>query len=85
MHALFKCDYCDYIDSKEKVAEHEASCFNNPVRCSCKTCDFSETKDCCKTYTCKKGKEIPSRQVYFKCPEWKFKKYFIVNDIFRFM
>lgn len=85
MHALFKCDYCDCIDSKEKIAEHEASCFNNPERCSCKTCDFSETKDSCLTYICKKGKEIPSGEVYIRCPEWKFRKHFVINDIFRFM
>lgn len=84
MHALFKCDYCDCIDSQEKIAEHEASCSNNPERCSCRTCDFSETKDY-KNYICKKGKEIPSGHMYCVCSEWEFRNHFVVKDIFRFM
>lgn len=45
MKEVFKCDYCNYIGTKEAVEEHEKVCIGNPdVKC-CYNC----------RYACKRG------------------------------
>lgn len=41
MKEVFKCDYCNYIGTKEEVMEHEKVCLNNPdVKC-CYNCQYA--------------------------------------------
>lgn len=41
MREVFKCDYCDYIGTKEEVETHEKVCLGNPdVKC-CYNCQYA--------------------------------------------
>lgn len=41
MKEVFKCDYCNYIGTKEEVKEHERKCLSNPdVKC-CYNCQYA--------------------------------------------
>ena len=41
MKEVFKCDYCNYIGTKEEIEEHEKVCLNNPdVKC-CYNCQYA--------------------------------------------
>lgn len=49
MKPVFKCDYCNFMGTKEVVEEHEKVCIDNPeVKC-CQNCKYSysdESYDC---------------------------------------
>ena len=58
MKEVFKCDYCNYIGTKEEIAEHEKVCLNNPdVKC-CYNCQAEH--DLCVLYT---GAPIPEKNI----------------------
>lgn len=41
MKEVFRCDYCNYIGTKEEVEEYEKVCLNNPdVKC-CYNCQYA--------------------------------------------
>lgn len=59
MKEVFKCDYCNYIGTKEEIEEHEKVCLNNPdVKC-CYNCQCTE-HDLCVLYT---GAPIPEKNI----------------------
>lgn len=40
MKQVFKCEYCNFMETKEVVEEHEKVCINNPdVKC-CQNCMY---------------------------------------------
>lgn len=41
MKQVFKCEYCNFMETKEVVEEHEKVCINNPdVKC-CQNCRYA--------------------------------------------
>lgn len=45
MKPAFKCEYCNFIGTKEEVEEHEKVCIDNPdVKC-CQNCKYSYSYD----------------------------------------
>ena len=72
MKPVFKCEYCDYMDTEEKVKEHELTCVNNYDRKSCFTCVHKGFKSL-KQYKCALGKEIPEGKIFEFCPQYERK------------
>lgn len=80
MKPVYKCDYCNFIDTKEKVKEHEKQCFKNYDRKSCCTCIHSSFKIDIRdnkiftVYKCKTGIDIPEGKIYEFCSKYERKK-----------
>lgn len=82
MKPVYKCDYCDYMNTEDKVKEHEINCTENYDRKSCYTCVYKKTivnKDRTSNesiwlYSCKAGKEIPEGKLYEFCPQYERKE-----------
>lgn len=77
MKAVFKCDYCTFMGTKEEVREHEIKCSNNYDRKSCYTCahrDGIKKVDDEWAYKCDIGKDIPPNRIYEFCPEYERKE-----------
>lgn len=76
MKAVFKCDYCSFMDTEEKVKEHEATCLDNYTRRSCTTCKHAGFKSITQ-YKCACGKEVPENMMFENCDKYerKEKKY----------
>lgn len=41
MKPVFKCDYCNFMGTKEVVKEHEKVCINNPAVKCCQNCKYA--------------------------------------------
>lgn len=41
MKPVFKCEYCNFIGTKETVEEHEKICINNPAVKWCQNCMYA--------------------------------------------
>lgn len=41
MKPVFKCEYCNFIGTKEVVEEHEKVCINNPAVKCCQNCKYA--------------------------------------------
>lgn len=70
MKPVFKCDYCDYMNTEDKVKEHEITCFDNYDRRSCYTCKHQGWKGI-NHYKCACGKDIPEGKVFEFCPQYE--------------
>ena len=74
MKPVYKCDYCQYMDTEEKVREHEPACRNNYDRRSCYTCQhkdgFSMKNNLIK-YKCKKEIDIPEGKIFEFCESYE--------------
>ena len=73
MKPVYKCDYCDYMNTEDKVREHEITCTENYTRKSCFTCQHSSWRSA-KQYKCACGKEIPEGQIFEFCPQYERKE-----------
>lgn len=74
MKPVFKCDYCDKMDTEEEIKKHEVECFYNYDRKSCHTCVHKETGKITNnmvTYKCNAGKEIPEGKFIEFCPQYE--------------
>ena len=67
MKPVFKCDYCDFVDTEDKVREHEPKCMHNYDRHSCYTCKYRDG------FKCTNGIEISTDVFYEFCPQYKRK------------
>jgi len=76
MKPVFKCDYCDFIDTEEKVREHESTCTDNYDRKSCYTCINKRIKveDSKISYVCEDGMDIPDGKIFEFCPKYERKE-----------
>lgn len=82
MKPVYKCDYCDYMNTEDKVREHEITCTENYDRKSCYTCVHKKIS--CRhnipedkmtwIYNCEIGKEIPEGKIYEFCPQYERKE-----------
>ena len=86
MKPVFKCEYCNYMSTEEKVKEHEATCRDNYDRRSCFTCKHKTMKNLTQ-YKCDLGTEIPDGQIFEFCPQYERKEKYgtqedAVSDIF---
>ena len=70
MKPVFKCDYCNYMDTEDKVKEHEMTCTENYDRKSCLTCKHTSFKGIDK-FGCAYGKEIPEGKMFEFCPQYE--------------
>lgn len=70
MKPVFKCEYCDYMDTEDKVKEHEITCTENYDRRSCFTCKHKRFKGIDK-FECACGKEIPEGKMFEFCPKYE--------------
>lgn len=88
MKPVFKCDYCDYMNTEDKVKEHEITCTENYDRKSCFTCKHKSFKSM-HQYQCTCGKEIPEGKIFEFCPQYERKEKLdnpladLFGDIFR--
>ena len=73
MKPVFKCDYCNFMDTEEKVKEHEITCFDNYDRKSCFTCKHKSYKNA-KQYECACGIEIPEGKFFEFCGQYEKKE-----------
>lgn len=73
MKPVFKCDYCSFMGTEEKVKEHEPTCIDNYDRKSCYTCQHKGIKSM-KQYSCACGNEIPENKFFEFCPQYKRKE-----------
>lgn len=73
MKPVFKCDYCDYMNTEDKVKEHEITCTENYTRRSCLTCKHKVLKGIDK-FECTCGKEIPEGKMFEFCPQYERKE-----------
>ena len=71
MKPVFKCDYCSFMGTEEKVAKHEVDCRDNYDRKNCHTCQHKKgfTK-----YECEAGKDIPEGKMYEFCDLYERKE-----------
>lgn len=76
MKPVFKCDYCEFMGTEEKVREHEINCMYNYDRKSCHTCVHKRlgSKDRQWFYRCKAGKEIPEGKIFEFCTQYERKE-----------
>ena len=70
MKPVYKCEYCDYMGTEEKVKEHEITCMDNYDRRSCFTCKHKIHKSI-HQYQCACGKEIPENKIFEFCPQYE--------------
>lgn len=73
MKPVFKCDYCSFMDTEEKVKEHEPTCIDNYDRKSCYTCQHKGIKNI-KQFSCACGNEIPEKKIFEFCPQYERKE-----------
>lgn len=73
MKPVFKCDYCDFMNTEDKVKEHELICMDNYDRKSCYTCAHKHLKDL-KGFKCDCGIEIPEGKLYEFCKSYERKE-----------
>ena len=73
MKQVFKCEYCNYMSTEEKVQAHETTCFENYDKRSCFTCKHKSIKSL-KQYKCALGTEIPEGQIFEFCPQYERKE-----------
>lgn len=69
MKPVFKCDYCNFMGTKEEVERHEPTCTDNYDRQSCYTCEHRIYKTM-NQIECKCGKEIPEGKIMEFCPDY---------------
>lgn len=83
MKQVFRCDYCNFMDTEEKVKEHEASCLYNYNRKSCSTCKHVSIKSITQ-FKCACGEEIPENCMIENCEKHEFKDraHYDVSNIF---
>lgn len=83
MKPVFKCDYCDFMGTEDKVKEHEPTCTENYDRKSCWTCQHKGYKNL-NQFSCACGKEIPENKIFEFCPQYerKEKSEYPLVDIF---
>lgn len=76
MKPVFKCDYCNFMDTEDKVIEHEPTCIENYDRKSCYTCVNKriKVKDGKVSYTCEDGTDIPEGKIFEFCPKYERKE-----------
>ena len=61
MKSVFKCEYCNFMGTKETVEEHEKVCISNPdVKC-CQNCRYARENP----YTISIGYDTPALQ--YRC------------------
>ena len=70
MKPVFKCDYCDFMDTEEKVREHEPECHENYDRKSCMTCKHRSFASI-NQFKCSQGIEIPENKIYEFCDKYE--------------
>lgn len=70
MKPVYKCEYCDYMDTEDEVKDHEITCMDNYDRKSCFTCKHKRHKNIT-TYQCNCGKEIPEGKIFEFCPQYE--------------
>ena len=73
MKPVFKCDYCDFMDTEDKVREHELKCTENYDRRSCHTCEYKKFNKDFTAYECTNGRELPEGKIYEFCGKYKRK------------
>lgn len=73
MKPVFKCEYCDFMGTEEKVKEHEPTCIDNYDRKSCYTCRHKDIKNI-KQFSCACGNEIPENKIFEFCPQYERKE-----------
>lgn len=72
MKQIYKCEYCNYIGTKEDLEKHERDCIYNYNNKNCTTCLNA-------TYVglnveCKHGKDIPIGKMYMNCELYERKE-----------
>lgn len=70
MKPVFKCDYCDFMGTEDKVKKHELECIDNYTRRSCFTCKH-KCYQSMKQLKCACGREIPENKIWEFCPKYE--------------
>ena len=91
MKQVFRCDYCDFIGTKEEVEEHELKCIYNYDRRSCLTCKHAKYKNL-SSYECDADMNVPEGSIYEFCklyegrekPKYKFNSKDLFGGFFGF-
>ena len=73
MRPVFRCEYCNFMDTEEKVREHEPTCMDNYNRKSCSTCVHKSIKSITQ-FKCACGKEIPENRMFENCEKYERKE-----------
>ena len=73
MKPVFKCEYCDYINTEDNVLEHENICSNNYTKRSCLSCKYKKFKTL-KQLECEKGKELKENSYLENCELYEHKE-----------
>lgn len=82
MKPVYKCDYCNFMGTKEVVEKHEPECWDNYDMRSCFTCEHRDFEGL--AFKCDAGIEIPENHVYKFCESYERKERveFQFSDIF---
>ena len=85
MKPVFKCEYCDFMGTKEDVEKHESECVDNYDKRSCMTCKYVRYKNF-NSCECITGKIIPEGKMFEYCPSYERKEKTdykgTINDLF---
>lgn len=73
MRPVFKCEYCNFMSTEDKVNEHETNCIENYTRRSCFTCKHRGYKNL-NQLECACGREIPKEKIWEFCPQYERKE-----------
>jgi hypothetical protein len=71
MKPLFRCDYCDKIDTEDVIAKHELECINNYNNHSCYTCKHLGKLGVTEV-GCRVGKAIAKGCILQNCDSWEW-------------
>jgi hypothetical protein len=75
MKPVFKCDYCDFMDTEEEVHKHEEECYKNYNKRNCMTCMYKKMYPSKETLgfdiECKSGIELPNGKMMERCKKYK--------------
>lgn len=80
MKPVYKCDYCSFMGTEEKVKEHEPNCQENYNNKGCYTCKnrgraiFKEDGMNKIKYECDVGKDVPSGYIMKNCDLYEQKE-----------
>ena len=70
MKPVFKCEYCDFMSTEDKVKKHEIECMDNYTRRSCFTCKHKGYQNA-KQLKCACGIEIPENKIWEFCSKYE--------------
>lgn len=71
MKPVYRCEYCNHMDTEDEVRAHEEKCMFNYDRKSCWTCKHRDPNSLMR-FKCLLGNEIPAGKMIEFCGKYEW-------------